>query len=416
MSHRDLAKGSRPVERRPLEGVRVLDFSWALAAPFGTMFLALLGAEVIKVESLRRLDSHRRSPSPKLSPEEGADLNTSFAIINLNKRSVRLDLSQPDGVALAREIVRISDVVVENYRPTVLDRLGLGYYVLRRARPDLVMVSCSSLGSAGPESHYAGYASIFAALSGLSYLTGYRDGVPVELRSNVDLTAGEAVAFSALVALWHRHRTGHGQRVDLAAREVVAALVGDQFLELTMNGRVPSRTGNEDAIMAPHNVYRCAGDDRWVSIAVGTEEEWRAFSRAIGQPDLADDPRFADRHRRWQNRQVLDQTVGRWTASRTPWEATELLQRSGVAAFPSVTAADVVEDAHLKERAFLRKIDHPKIGRTTVTALPWKLSGSPEPLYQRTPLFGEHNEYVFGHLLGMSNGDIARLAENGVLR
>ncbi|MBI4307601.1 MAG: CoA transferase [Chloroflexi bacterium] len=402
----------RSTKTGPLEGVRIADFTWAAAGPQGTLLVGFLGAEVIKVESIRRLDLTRRGWNKVYETLDG---NPAFSDLNLNKLGIRLDMSQAGACDLALQLVAVSDAVVDNFRPGVMDRLGLGYAALRRINPTIIMVSSSNCGATGPESGYPGYAGIFNAMGGLAHITGYEEGPPTPLRDTIDLRVGTALAYAITAALYHRRRTGQGQFIDMSAREVISCLVGDQLLDYTMNGRNPGRHGNRDALMAPHNTYRCKGNDAWVSIAVGNEQEWRALCRAVGHSEWQADLRFADVYARKQNEVDLDKLITGWTKERTPQEATAVLQRAGVAAMPSMSAKDLVEDEHLCARGAYVTVEHPELGRQTVVGVPWKLSRTPATIRRPGPLFGEHNQDVFGNLLGLPPGEVERLTKAGVL-
>jgi crotonobetainyl-CoA:carnitine CoA-transferase CaiB-like acyl-CoA transferase len=396
--------------RTPLEGVRVLDFTWQASGPFCTRLLALMGAEVIKVESRARPDIHRR-PHPVYGREEVP----SYEELLAHKKSVTLNLKHPEAVELARRLAAVSDVVVENFRPGVMDRLGLGYEALRSVRPDIIMVSCSAAGQTGPERLYAGYAPIFAALGGLGFITGYEDGPPVELRNHMDHAVGLVACFATLAALLYRKRTGRGLHVDVSSREVATWFLGEVVLDYTMNGRVGCRRGNRDEAMAPHNVYPCRGEDRWVSIAVGTDAEWEALCRAMGRPDLAQDPRFSDGYLRHKNQEELDEIIAAWTRRHDAWEVAERLQAAGVAAMVSVTAAELVSDPHLKARGAFLDVKGPDGQSRPAVGLPWRFSETDWQAASWPPELGAHNREVLGGLLGLSEGELARLeAEKAV--
>lgn len=398
----------------PLSGVRVVDFTWALAGPYATELLAFLGAQVIKIESTQRLDLLRRI-SGVLGMEDESDPEKSpqFNTINLNKLGITLNLSHPKGVALVKQLVKTADVVMDNFSPGVIERLGLGYTVLRQVRPDIIMLSLSAAGRDGPENPL-GYALIFAALGGLGHITGYPDGAPGLIRAPVDAIVASTAAFAILAALAHRQETGQGQYIDLSATEAVSCLIGDSLMEYTMNARSPARMGNGDQVMAPHNLYRCAGEERWVSIAVGSEAEWRGLCRALGNPPWTREKRFASPLSRWQHQEDLDRLISQWTQSRSPWEVTELLQRRGVAAFPCLDARDVFTDGHLKERGYAVEVEHPRQGRNTVSGPPWKMSATPPQVLRPAPLLGQHQDLVFGELLGLSPQEIEVLRREGV--
>lgn len=399
----------------PLEGIRVTDFTWAWAGAHAVTTLALLGAEVIKVESSRRID-HSRVFSLTTGQWFGdPDHSPVFNDINLNKLSANLDLSHPKGVELAKGLIKISDVVTQNMRPGVMDRLGLGYEVLREIKPDIIMLSSSARGITGPERDYIGYAPSFAALSGLSYISGYPNDGPIRLSGEIDLLSATTSAFAILAALVHRQRTGEGQHIDLSSSEATSVLIGEVLMDYSMNGRIQSRKGNRDEFMAPHNCYRCKGEDKWISIAIATDEEWKAFCEVVGFPEWANDERFADAYSRWQNQEELDKLIGSWTANYTHYEVMEMLQKVGVAATPSFNSEELYNDPHLRARDFWAEVDHPLIGKQTVVAPTWKLSRTPAEVRRHGPLFGEHNQYVFGELLGLDTSEIERLIEEKVI-
>jgi len=401
-------------KRLPLEGIRVLDFTWAWAGPQGTLLLALLGAEVIKVESRRRLD-HARLRSLVAGPSTtGPDHSFIFNTLNLNKLSLTLNLSKPEAVEIARALAQKSDVVTENMRPGVLERLGLGYEALRSIKPDIIMLSSSAVGGTGPERLYTGYAPTFAALGGLAYITGRPAGRPAPLMGTIDLRVGSTIAFAVLAALYYRKRTGNGQYIDLSSAEAVSVLMGDAFMDYTMNSRVQERMGNRDRAIAPHNCYPCKGE-QWVTIVAGTEGEWQALCEVIGDRRLTEDERFADTYRRWENQEALDGLIGEWTAERSPQAVMETLQAVGVAAMPVYDGADLVRDAHVLERGIIEEVEHPAMGKKKVLGPPWRFSKTPAEIQRPGPLLGQHNDYVLGELLGMSRRDIDRLTEEQVV-
>jgi benzylsuccinate CoA-transferase BbsF subunit len=403
------------MEKSPLAGVRVADFSWAWAGPYTTLLLGFLGAEIIKIESRRRLDHSRLMSLTTGQSFQNLDASPIFCQLNLNKLGVTLNLSKPEGIELAKRIVAMSDIVMENFRPGVMEKLGLGYSVLKEIKPDLIMLSVSARGQKGPERHYVGYAPNFGALGGLSYLTGYYGGKPSTLVGSMDLRVGTWAVFAALSALVHRQRTGEGQYIDLSASEAISCLITDSIMEYTINGRIPSRMGNRDDIMAPHNCYRCQGEDRWVSIAVSTQEEWKALCGVMGNPQWSKDTKFSDPYQRWQNQEELDRRITEWTKTRTAEEVTELCQRVGVAAFPSYSNKDMFESPHLKERGFATEVTHPVVGKHTTINPPWKLGATPARITRQAPLIGEHNDYVFGELLGLSKEEIMKLTKEEVI-
>ena len=402
----------------PLRNVRVADFSWAAAGPYSTLLLASLGAEVIKISSARAQGGFPR--------QRAADIDR---YLNYNKMSITLDLSTPAGAGLAKEFIGVCDLVVENFRPGTMKRFGLDYQELVKVKPDIVMVSSSSLGSDGPYARYTGFAPIFATMGGLSHITGYPGGIPSELRLMVDYTVGHTAAYAALVAVYHQRTTGQGQYIDLASRDAMTSLMGEHILEAQspVPGPGPDgetrpnvyegpRMGNRDHIMAPHGIYRCKGEDAWITIAVSTQEEWEGLCYVMGRQEWTTDERFADGYKRWQRQEELDRDIGQWTANYTASDLMKLLQEAGVAAAPSYSASDLFEDPHLKERSFSGEVSDPSGERYTVITAPWLLDGSRPEARRHAPYPGEDNRAIFEGLLGMTTAEVDRLIQEGAIR
>ena len=402
------------MSKLPLAGIRIVDFTWAWAGPQATLLLGMLGAEIIKIESRARLD-HTRLRSLMSGPTLASpDHSVIFGELNLNKLSLALNLTHTEAVDIIKRLVKVSDVVAENMRPGVLERLGLGYEALRAVKPDIIMLSSSAVGSTGLERTYVGYAPTFAALGGIAHISGPPEGPPSPLSGAVDLRVGTTSAFAILAALYHHARTGQGQYIDLSSTETISAMIGDTFLDYAMNQRSPARAGNRDRIMAPHNCYPCAGDDHWVTIAVATDDEWRALCAVIADPRLEDE-RFSDGYGRWQHQDELDQIIGEWTASRSPQEITQALQAAGDAALPAHNGRSLVRDPQLRERGLMEWVEHPLSGRRLMAGPPWRFSKTPASIRQPAPLLGQHNHYVLHELLGMSEEEIQRLVDGEVV-
>ncbi len=390
---------------RGLEGMRVLDFSWAAAGPYATCLLALLGADVVKVESTRRPDPARRG---FLADYGGIDRSPNFNEINLGKRSFQVDLSQADGLDLVHRLVDWADVVVDNFRPGVMARFGLGAATLLERRPDLLVVSSSANGSTGPDALAAGLASIFGATGGLSEQTGYVDGPPTEIGESTDYRSANAMAVAILAGLLHRARTGQGQYIDLASREVVAASSPDAILAHQLGVDWDSRIGNAHREMFPHDVYAAAGDDDWVAVAVGDDEEWAALCGVLDREEWVRAYPTADARRAAGD--VIDDAITAWTRRRPSREAFEALQAAGVPAMAVMTNEALANDRHIAARGIFVEIDHPEIGRTRVMRAPWLYSDL-DCAVSRGPLIGQDNDYVLETLLGLSPDERARRAE-----
>ena len=406
----------RPKTRRPLEGVRVADFTWVWAGPYGTMYLTHLGAEVIKIESNTRIDITRRLPLYPKGMKAGVNRSGLFNQWSLGKKSVLINFAQPEGLAVVKELIKNSDVVVDNFATGVMERLGLGYDELVKIKPDIIMASVSGYGHSGPLQNYMGYGPAIAPLTGLSAMTGYAGGPPQEVGiSYGDPNSGIHAAVAVTAALAARKRTGKGQYIDVSLWESVAALVPEGWMDYAMNGLEPTRRGNRDPLMAPHNCFRCAGEDEWVSIACGDDAEWQALCEAMGQTGLGTDARFRTVQDRKANEDELDTIITAWTRTRDKWQVTETLQARGVAAFPSMNSKDLADDPHLKQRGFFAELPHAEVGIRKHTGIPWLLSESPNGVQNQAPLLGQHTDQVMRDVLGYSDEHIAQLKERQVL-
>jgi benzylsuccinate CoA-transferase BbsF subunit len=399
----------------PLKGIRVVEFTSAWAGPYATCLLGFLGAEVIKVESRQRPDHSRNLSFTTGKKFETLDESEVFNNLNLNKLSVSLNLKKPRAVDIAKKLIAISDVVMENMRPGVIPRLGLGYDIARELKPDIIYLSSSACGQTGPDREYVGYAPTFAALSGLPHITGYPDWPPSNFMGSIDLRSACTSAFAVLAALYYREQTGEGQYVDLASQEAIAAFAGDIFMDYVMNDRVQVRKGNKDDVMAPHNCYRCKGDDKWISIVVATEEEWIQLCHAMGKSELITDERFRDLPSRKANEEEIDRIITAWTIDRDYYEVMAGLQEVGVAATPSLSSEALFTDPHLKERGVFRQVDHPVIGKNWVIGPPWRLTETPAQFRSPGPLLGQHTDEIFKDYLGMSLSEIEILKAEKVI-
>ena len=345
----------------------------------------------------------------------GIDDNPLFKVLGANKLGIRLDIAQPKGAELLKRLVKISDVLVECASPGTMDKFGLDYKVLSEVNPSLIMLSTTVSGQTGPEAHYKGYAPLFTAMSGLGELTGYPDGPPTEVRWSSDFAAAYWCALALMYALLHRQKTGRGLHIDASTRESLSLVCADSLMAYLMNSRNETRQGNRDEIMAPHNCYCCKGSSQWVSIAIGSEEEWNSFCQAIGNPKWAQEESFSDMYRRWKNQEEMDKYIEVWTLNHSSYEVMQKLQQVGVAAVPSLDGEQLFADPHIGERGMWQLIEDTSLGTIPLFRWPWELSATPLSIRYPAPLFGQHNEYVFGELLGMSKKEIAALEEERIL-
>ncbi len=387
-----------------LEGIRVADFSWVSAGPRGTRVLADFGAEVIKIESAGRLDLNRGRP-PFAPGKRGINASGVFNNINCNKLSVTLNLRHPTACELARRIVAISDIVVDNFNPGVMQKLGLGYDDLVKVKPDIIVITMPVMGQTGPRSQYGGYGMGIEAISGLKYISGFPDEMPL----------GTGIAYpdagpnprhaviAVLAALHYRHKTGKGQFIEMAQYESTVCFTGTAILQYTANGSIQGSWGGRRHNAAPHGAYRCRGDDQWCVIAVFTDDEWESLTRAIGDPPWAKEGRFATLLGRKQHEDELDRLLQSWTIQKDAREVMGLLQGAGVAAGVIQSGKDLLEDdRQLSARGHYVRTEHPEAGRQTVDGVRIKLSHTPGSVRNPAPLLGQHNEYVFKELLGIS--------------
>ncbi len=401
--------------RLPLNGIRVLDLTMAWAGPYATRLLADMGAEVIKIEAVDNWDLLRTFTGQPPDVERVWDKSPYFNHVNRNKYGCVLDLSHPRGRDLFLRLVAVSDVVIENFRAEVMDNLGLSYETLAEANPHLILVSMPGHGKTGPERDFIAYGTNVEQLAGLCHLTGYADGPPQKTGiSYGDPVAGIAAAGAVVLALWHRRRSGRGQYIEVAQRENLINLIGEYVVGCSMSGREPPRRGNRHSSMAPHACYPCSGDDQWLTIACQDDAQFAALCRAMDRPQLAADPRFADVVSRYGNQDALDGIIAAWTRDRTKEDATEALQAAGVPAMPVLSVPEVCVDEHLRARGFFEPVSHSAAGVWDVEGPHWRLSESPGHVRLPAPAFGEHSDYVFRHLLGLSDDEIAALEAAGV--
>ena len=420
----------------PLHGIRILDFTWFLASAGGTRFLSAFGAESIKVELKSHPDTRMAAMAPvggraarekATGPLPGVtdpDMGGQFNNKNPGKRGISLNVRHPKGLEIARRLVAMSDVVAEGFSPGVLDSWGLGYDALRAIKPDIIYVQQSGMGAKGTYGRFRTVGPIANSFSGLSEMSGLPEpAMPAGWGySYLDWMGAYSFALAMLTALFHRARTGEGQWVDASQSEVGLMISGTTILDWSANGRIWSRYGNRSPYKpaAPHNVYPCAGHDRWLAIACFTEAEWRALAEVAGHREWASDPRFKDLASRRRHQDALDALVGSWTKSQDASHAMLALQRAGVPAGVCQTAEDRCEhDPQLAALEWLTEVTGTKIGRWPLAEVPIKMSESPAYIGGRldrgAPCYGEDNQYVYGELLGMSSQEIKTLTDEGVI-
>jgi benzylsuccinate CoA-transferase BbsF subunit len=400
----------------PLKGLRVANFGWVWAGPVTGQTLGFLGAEVYKIESRARIDLTRMLP-----PFAGGVRDPDRSISNhagwAGNGSVSLNLKKPEAQELARQLIAKSDVVVENFGPGVMQELHLGYEDLRAIKPDIIMFSMPAAGLYGPLKDVRTYGLSLSSITGIDSLTGYFGGPPIPFENAfADPYNGVMGAFAVLVALSYRDRTGKGQHIDYSQQEVVMQMVGPAFMDYELNGRVAGPMGNRHplAAAAPHGVFPCAGEDRWISIAVATDQEWRGLLAVMDNAEWAQAPEFASPAARIRNISALHERLAEWTRTFNDYELAQLLQRHGVAAAPVLNVADLLHDPHYRARGTFIEVTHPLGFQETIYGAYVKTSRT-EANVHPGPSIGQDNDHVFKELLGLSEERYRQLIEKQVI-
>jgi formyl-CoA transferase len=396
---------------KALDGIRVLDLTQYEAGPSCTQMLAWLGADVIKVEP-----PTGEPGRTALSDKRGEDA-WFFMLLNSCKKGVTLNLKSPQGKTMFEELVKTSDVVVENMGPGVMDRLGLGYEHLKRLNPRIIVASVKGFGGGGPYAEYKSFEWIAQAMAGAMSMTGSPDGPPTKAIGGLaDTGAGLHTAIGILAAIIQRQASGVGQQIEVAQQESVVNLLRIHLRETYISGKPAPRQGNRSAAAAPSNIYRCSpgGPNDYVFIHCATVEMWKSLTKIIGRPELGADPRYEDRRDRVQFIDEIDAMIEEWTAQRAKHEVLAILAGAGVPCGAVLDSAEVLSDPHLRQRGFITDLEHPRRGAYPMPGNPVRLSDSPTDMV-RSPLLGEHNAEVFGKLLSLGQAELDTLRRDGVI-
>lgn len=406
----------------PLAGLRGIVLTQAWAGSWCTSLLGLMGADVVQVEVRKRPDSWRGSydaPMPdRLAEVETAEhpwnCNFLYNSVNLNKRCITLDLQRPEGIATFRALLPHADFVAENFSPRVLGNFGIDYAAMRAIRPDVILCSLSAYGHSGRWGNVPGIGGTIEPTSGMSALLGYPGGAPQNSgQMYPDAVAALNAVGAILTALHHRDRTGEGQYIDLSMQEANLVFAGDAALEYLRTGRQRERMGNRHPAFAPHGIYPCAGDGRWIAIGCETEDDWAALREALATPAL-DVPEFATLALRKTNEDALDTAIATTTAR---WERDALvahLLAAGLAVGPVLDAHEVAQDAGLRERGTVAEVAHPEAGRWPQAIAPWHFARAGAPAVRAAPRLGEHTFEVLSALLGTTQDEYDALVAAGV--
>jgi benzylsuccinate CoA-transferase BbsF subunit len=405
------------VEKKPFEGIKVLDFTWAGVGPFTVNPLSFFGATVVKLESHQRPDP-LRSMGPFKDGVPSPETGYYFAYSQAGKRyNITLNLNVPRGIEIAKRLVRWADVIVDNYATGALEKWGLDYEHVKEIKPDIIMLRSCMFGHTGPLAKHHGQGFILSAQSGFDAIFGWPDRLPAGvLGAFTDYIAPQFNTIALIAALDYRRRTGKGQYIDNAQHESVIQFMTPLLLDYTLNGRDYKADGNHLAYASPHGIYRCQGEERWVAIAVFTDEEWRSFCGVIGSPALARDSRFSTLARRKANEEALDRLVEQWTSQHTAEEVMKLMQASSVAAGVVENGQDQTRDPQLEHYKFFPDgPEHVIMGKVPFNHGPnFRLSKASYEVGRAT-IIGEHNEYVYTNFLGLTSDELAKLSQDGVI-
>lgn len=396
------------------EGIKIVDFGWAIAGPLTLKYLADYGATVICIESFQRPDL-LRTATPYKDESPGVDRAGYFAYFAANKYSISLNLNKPAGLDIARELITWADVVADSHRPGVMERWKLGYDDAIKIKPDIIMIRNSNQGLTGPAATHPGLGNHTNGLIGIVNFVGYPEKEPISpMVAYSDYMVPHFAAAALIGALEYRRKTGKGQLLDISQFEVGLQLLAPALINYSVNGLEEELKGNSSDYAAPHGVFRCKGDDRWCTISVFSDLEWQAFCNAIGKTEWLKRPEFSNLQGRKQNEAKLNSLIGLWTIQHEAEEVMKLLQKAGVAAGIVQNAKDLYDDIQLKERECFWIGDHKELGKFSHLAQPSRLSKTPAKFYRSAPCLGEHTEYVCRELLGMSQEEYDNYLVEGV--
>ena len=399
--------------KRPFAEVKVLDFTWGVAGPLTTKYLADYGATVVRVESPQRPCGARVSP-PYKDRLPGVDRAGYFVFFNANKFSLSLNLNHPRATEVTKRLVMWADIVAESYSAGTMERWGLGYEDLKRLKDDIIMLRSSSQGQDGPHASFSAFGIPLAGLAGFSYLTGWPDRSYLPLPSAyTDLISPRFAAATLIAAMDYRRRTGKGQCIDCSQLEAGIHFVAPVVLDYTFNGCQAGRQGNASQRACPHGVFRCKGEDRWCAIAVANSEQWQALCRLCG-PEWGQDPRFSTLWGRKQNEAELNGLIEEWTINFTAEEVMSQMQANGIPAGVVQNAADLRCDPQLEGRGYFWELEHPVLGLFPHVAQPAELSDTPAEPVMPAPCLGQHTEHVCTQVLGMTDDEFLELYQVGV--
>jgi len=400
-----------------LDGLVVCDFTWVGAGPITTQNLAMMGATVIHIETHNRVDAIRVVP-PFKDRKPGVERSGYYAPRNANKLGLSLDLSKPEAIAVVKRLLTMSDIVINSFTFGVLDRWGLGYEDCKKIKPDIIYIEMPPQGRTGPHKDFMAFGALINALVGVTFLTGYPDKNPSGTGTNYTdhVPVPGHLTFAIMAALRHRRKTGEGQFIELAQSQSGVSMVSAiPVMDYAVNGRIQQRMGCRHLELAPHNLYNCRGERNWIAIAVYNDQEWESLKKVMGNPEWADDPKFAANEGRKANEDELDAKIEEWTSTKWHRQLMDELIREGVRAGVVHSGRDVTEDYNLVQRGFWTYLMHPETGLSLYNHSPMRMSKAPVLSVTPANMIGQHNQQVLRDLLKYSDEEIKEMEEKGVL-
>jgi len=404
------------MSRKVFEGLKILEFAWVAVGPETTRYFADHGATVIRIESHTHFDLLRStSPYPNNKPSINGSMF--YGKYNANKYNASLNLNTPRGRKLAWKFIHWADILIESFRPGTMKKWEMDYETVSKVKPDLIYVSSSMQGQTGPHAGYAGVGSMISAVAGFGEISGWPDRTPSPpYGAYSDYFCQRFNAAAIIAALYYRQKTGRGQWLEQSQLENSVYLMSPIFMDYTVNGRITRRYGNRLNQAAPHGVYPCRGDDRWIAITVFTEEQWQIFTKVTGNLSWTSDDKFSSLSNRKQNEDELDILVAKWTSSHIAEELETSLQAAGIPANMVEKSSDLYSDPQLEHRQYYQKLEHPEIGYPSYPQQTnFILSKTPREIVRRSPCLGEHNEYVYKELLGLTEEEIADYIADNII-
>jgi len=398
-----------------LEGLNILDFTWIVAGPTATRMLGAHGATVIKIESTKRLDIFR-AYQPMAGGIPGVNRSGVFDAYNHDKLGMALNLSKPAGLEIAKKLVRWADIVIENFAPGTMDRLGLSYDEAKKTKPDIIMASLSLQGQTGPSSKQGGFGTELQALAGYNNLVRWPGEAPQGMQNPyTDFVVPWFAIVAILAAVDYRNRTGKGQYIDISQLEPGVLFLTVPIMDYLLNSREAKPVGNRCDYASPHGVFRCRGDDRWCALAVFNDSQWQALCLVMDNPYWVGEESFRTLLARKRNEDELERLIEQWMVEQDAEKVMSKLQESGVPAGIVAHAQDVYDEPHLRRRGHFKKLNHPEIGEHSYEMPSWRLSLTGDLIHRPSPCLGEHSEYICTKILGMSDDEFVKLASEGVL-